>query len=92
MLTKAERIDLRVPRELKELATEAATATGMSLSAFVASAVQELAVRVTRNRQVVMLSDRDRDRFLTALDRPARPQPEAIRKAKTNRDTAIIHE
>ena len=92
MLTKAERIDLRVPRELKELATEAATAAGMSLSAFVASAVQELAVRITRNRQVVMLSDRDRNRFLTALDRPVRPQPEAVRKAKANRDASVIHE
>ena len=33
-----------------------------------------------------MLSDRDRDRFLTALDRPVRPQPEAVRKTKANRD------
>ena len=92
MQAKAERIDLRVPRELKDLATEAASAAGMSLSTFVASAIQELAVHVTRNRQVVMLSDSDRDRFLAALDRPVRPQPAPLRKAKANRDTVVINE
>lgn len=36
------------------------------------------------------LSDRDRDQFLAALDRPARPIPEAIRKAKKRHEELIV--
>ena len=92
MTTKAERIDLRVPSEFKNLVTEAATAAGMSLSAFISSAAQEAAERVMRSRQVVMLSERDGERFLAALDRPARPVPDALAKAKIRRETLLIDE
>lgn len=92
MTTKAERIDLRVPREFKSFVTEAAATAGMSLSAFIASAVQEAAERVMRSRQVVMLSERDGERFLAALDRPARPIPDALAKAKSRRETLLADE
>jgi len=36
------------------------------------------------------LSERDRDRFLAALDRPARPVPEAIGKARARHDTRVV--
>lgn len=91
MATKTERIDLRVPPELKELITEASEVAGMSLSAFIAAAAQELAVRVMRTRQAVILSDRDRDRFLAALDRPVRSIPETVRKAKARCDAHLAH-
>ena len=51
MTIKAERIDLRVPREFKNLVTEAAATAGMSLSTFIASAAQETAERIMRSRR-----------------------------------------
>lgn len=42
-----------------------------------------------RKEEVVSLSDRDRDFFLAALDRPARPMPEAIRKAKAHQGALV---
>lgn len=40
--------------------------------------------------QLSPLSDRDRDLFLAALDRPVRPMPEAIRKAKACHDAMVV--
>lgn len=36
------------------------------------------------------LSDQDRDQFLAALERPARPMPDTIRKAKKWRVKFIV--
>ncbi len=78
---KDERIDLRVPRELKACVAEAAAVYGMSVSAFIAMSAREQADRVLRERRGVVLSNDARGRFLAALDRPARPAPTAIRRA-----------
>ena len=90
MTTKAERINLRVSRELKSRVSEAAATAGMSLSAFVTSAAQDAAEQVMRSRPVVMLSDRDGERFLAALDRPARPIPDVLAEAKTRREVRLV--
>ncbi|VAX03395.1 hypothetical protein MNBD_GAMMA19-2014 [hydrothermal vent metagenome] len=82
MTTKNERIDLRVPSALKAMVAEASEASGLSISAFIAAAARDQAERVLRSRQVLMLSNRDRDQFLAALDRPARPVPSAVQRAK----------
>lgn len=51
---------------------------------------QEQVAWVQRRKQAVTLSNRDRDLFLTALDRPARPMPEAFRKAKARQGTQVV--
>jgi len=88
-MAKAERIDLRVQEELKGRFTAAAEAVGMNLSTFIIAAAQEQAARVLRSREAVVLSDRDRDRFLAALDRPAQPLPESLRKTKARRSALM---
>lgn len=40
--------------------------------------------------QLPPLTERDRDLFLSALDRPARRMPEAIRKAKARHDALVV--
>jgi uncharacterized protein (DUF1778 family) len=89
-MAKAERIDLRVQQELKERFSAAAEAVGMSLTGFVIAAAQEQAARVLRTQRSVILSDRDRDRFLAALDRSARPAPESVRRAKERHATRVV--
>jgi uncharacterized protein (DUF1778 family) len=55
----------------------------MNLSTFMIAAAQEQVARAQGRKQAVMLSDRDRDMFLDALDRAARSEPTSIKKAKT---------
>lgn len=89
-MAKQDRIDFRVDETIKTQFTEAAEAFGMTLSTFMIAAAQEQVARAQRSAQAVMLTDRDRDLFLTALDRPARPLPAAVRKAKARHATLVI--
>ena len=89
-MAKGERIDLRVQEDLKERFSAAAEAVGMSLTGFVIAAAQEQAARVLRTQHSVVLSDRDRDRFLAALDLPARSVPESVRRAKERHATRLV--
>ena len=91
-MAKQNRIDFRVEESIKTQFTEAAEVFGMNLSTFMIAAAQEQVARAQRRQQAVVLSDRDRDLFLSALDRPARAMPEAIRKAKRRKNTLIVRD
>lgn len=92
-MAKQDRIDFRVDETIKTQFTQAAEAFGMSLSTFMIAAAQEQVARAQRRTQAVMLSDRDRDLFLSALDRTAaRPVPEAIHKAKARHGVLIARD
>ena len=88
-MAKQERIDFRVDEIIKAQFAEAAEVFGMNLSTFIVAAAQEQVIRAQRHKQAIVLSDRDRDQLFSALDRNARPIPEAIRKAKS-RHAALI--
>ncbi len=62
------RINVRLPSELKQIIEEAAAALGQTVSEFAISTVVREARQVLHNVQITRLSNRDRDRFLEALD------------------------
>lgn len=70
---KHDRIELRASQMERERLLEAATFTGMSLSAFLRHAALEKSNDVLRNRDKITLSDKDRDLFLDALENPPKP-------------------
>lgn len=70
---EAARINLRTTQELKELIERAAFMTGASVSSFMLQSSVDVARRVLAEQEVIVLSDRDRDAFLNALDNPPEP-------------------
>ncbi len=80
--TKADaRINVRLPNELKKTIEEAAATLGQSVSEFAVSTVVREARQVLQDARVTRLSNRDRERFLAALDTAdARPN-EALKAA-----------
>jgi len=88
-MAKQDRIDFRGDERIKAQFVETAERSGMNLSTFMITAAQEQVLRVQRRERAVSLSDRDRDRFLAAIERPARPAPEAMKRAR-ERHTAIV--
>ncbi|MBF0255405.1 MAG: DUF1778 domain-containing protein [Gammaproteobacteria bacterium] len=88
-MAKQDRIDFRVDEAVKAQLVRAADAYGMNLSSFLLAAAQEQMVRAARRVDTLMLSPRDRDAFLDALDQPARPLPEVLQQAKARRATRI---
>jgi uncharacterized protein (DUF1778 family) len=85
---KNERIDLRVAHDVKEQIQKAAALVGESISTFVQNATISRASKVIETAQALTLSDRDRDRFLAALDRDDEPSA-ALRKAARRHKDAI---
>ena len=67
--SKATRLDLRLSEEIKQTIEQAASMIGVTVSHFVLSATVNRAHEVIRESTDIRLSDRDRDRFLAALDR-----------------------
>jgi uncharacterized protein (DUF1778 family) len=85
--TKADaRINVRLPGELKRTIEEAAAALGQSVSEFAIGTVVQEARRVLREAEATRLSNRDRDRFLEALQSSdARPNANLRAAAKRYR-------
>jgi uncharacterized protein (DUF1778 family) len=67
--TKSSRIDLRVTQQQKELLEKAAALQGISLSAYTLSHLIPIAQKEISDREKVILSDRDRDLLISALEK-----------------------
>lgn len=78
------RINVRLPRELKRIIEDAATALGQTVTEFAIATVIREARRVLKDVQITRLSNRDRNRFLKALD-DADAKPNAALKAAARR-------
>ena len=71
--TESARINLRTSQEVKWMIERAAAAVGATVSSFMLQNATEVARRVLAEQEVIVMSDRDRDTFLDALDNPPEP-------------------
>lgn len=77
------RLNFRLPSDLKEVIEEAAASLGQSVSDFAVSTLVQQARSVIEQRNVTILSDRDRDRFMALLDDiEARPNAALVKAAR----------
>ena len=76
------RLEIRLERHAKELIERAAALTGQTMTNFAVSNLLESALETIERHQQRPLSDRDRARFLAALDRPAKPLPSLVKAAR----------
>jgi len=79
------RLAFRMKPALKRRIEEAAALLGLNLTDFVLSTLSERASEVVERHRNITLSDRDRDLFLEALDRPGRPIPVLVKTLKASR-------
>lgn len=70
VILKEDRIEFKASQKERERLLEAATFTGMTLSAFLRQAVLEKSAEILKYSDKVTLSDNDRDLFLAALENP----------------------
>ena len=70
---EAARINLRTSPEAKALIERAAAYMGTTVSAFMLQNAYEAAKRVVAEHEVIMLTQRDFEKFAKALDRPPAP-------------------
>ena len=82
---KTARLEARITAEQKKLFMKAAAITGRSLTDFVVACAHETAARTVREHEVLTLSARDREVFVSALLTPPAPAKrlrEAARRYK----------
>lgn len=70
------RINLRTSPEAKALIERAAALMGTTVSSFMLQNAYEAAQRLVAQHETIVLSDRDRDAFLAAIDNPDEPTEE----------------
>ena len=81
--TESARINLRTSPEAKALIERAAAIMGSTVSSFMLQNAYEAASRLVAQQETITLSNRDRDLFLKALDKPARPTKALIDLMRT---------
>ncbi len=70
---ESARINLRTSPEAKALIERAAALVGTTVSSFMLLNAYEAAQRLVAQHDSLVLSDRDRDAFLAAMDDPGQP-------------------
>ena len=81
--TRSARLNVRLSPDLKEVIEEAAASLGQSVSDFAVSTLVRQAGSVIEQRNVTVLSDRDRARLIAILDNvDARPNAALTGAAK----------
>lgn len=70
---KAERVHCRVTPQNKALLKKAAALAGQDLTSFITAATVERAIEVIENHERIVLSRKDAEIFLAALENPPEP-------------------
>lgn len=80
---KMERIEFRVSSEEKELLQQAQAISGLgSLSAFVSNAVHEKATQVIKDKERILLTERDKEVFFQAISEDSAPNEALLNAAQ----------
>ena len=91
MTPKLERLETRVTYEQKQLIERAAKLEGRSITDFVLAATQAAARQVIQEHEVLRLTTKDREVFVSALLNPPEPNAklrEAVRRKHRARELA----
>lgn len=83
---RGERLEARVSPEQKELFQRAAALAGRSLTDFVISSVQTAAEETIRTHQILEMTNRETEAFLTALQNPPEPSERLRAASRRHRD------
>jgi uncharacterized protein (DUF1778 family) len=78
--TSAARLDVRLHPQAKEKIEQAAVVSHQSVTDFVVTSLLRASEEALQRKEIIRLTNRDRDLFLAALDAGARPN-NALRKA-----------
>jgi len=81
------RIDFRIRPETRDKIERAALLRGKNMTDFAEEALERAADEVIDSEQTIILSNRDRDRFLELLDNPRGPNEALIAAARRYRES-----
>lgn len=80
------RLDFRIRSDHKLLLERAASYEGQTVTGFAMSTLVERAKEIVAEHETLVLSNRDRDRFLELLDDTSEPTPALVRAVQRHRE------
>lgn len=83
---KESRLNIRCDNHTRQLLDRAASYTHVSISEFVLSNALASAERIVQAHEAITLKPKDFEAFLTALDKPAKPNAALTRAFERHRD------
>ena len=81
-IRKNARLEARVTEEQKQLMERAAFLRGQNLTEFMVAVLAETSLQIIKDREVIELTDRDRQAFANALLNPPAPSDRAYADAQ----------
>jgi uncharacterized protein (DUF1778 family) len=81
-IRKNARLEARVTEEQKQLMERAALLRGQNLTEFMVAVLAETSLQIIKDREVIELTDRDRQAFADALLNPPAPSDRAYADAQ----------
>lgn len=85
-----ERLEARVPTQIKELIGRAASLEGVSLTDFVIASLQKSAAEVVREHEVLNLSVKDSAAFAKAMLAAPEPSPKLTQAFARHRQNVTV--
>ncbi len=81
-IKKNARLEARVTEEQKQLMERAAFLRGQNLTEFIVAVLAETSLQIIKDRELIELTDRDRQAFANALLNPSTPSDRAYTDAQ----------
>lgn len=88
---KDDRIEARISGELKNSFTKAAQLQGLTLSEFIITCLQRETERVLKEKEIIELSERDRDIFVRSILSEAKPNKILMKAAQKYKNYKNTH-
>ena len=85
-MASIERINFRLSPAQKQMIEQAAACSGQSLTDYAIMTLCNESSEILKQEQLTILTHRDRDTFLNALDNPPAPTDKAIAAARKYRE------
>lgn len=81
-IRKNARLEARITEEQKQLMEKAALLRGQNLTEFMVAVLTEAATQIIKDREILQLTERDRQVFADALLNPPSPSQQAYADAQ----------
>jgi uncharacterized protein (DUF1778 family) len=81
-IRKSTRLEARVTEEQKQLLEGVAFLRGQNLTEFIVAVLTEASMQIVKDREILELTDRDRQAFVNALLNPSAPSDQAYADAQ----------
>src|SRR5438045_2100567 len=88
---KSQRLVARVSRNHKKLFERAGAIEGRSVATFVIAHALKAAEELVRQQEIIRLNAEQSRRFVEALLAPARPAPDALKRAKKDYARRVVN-